>query len=161
MATFRCKLARLRLARAVSLWPASGGRLVVLLLISLACAPPEAAPEKQEATIQKDRIEHVTPRRDFVGPLPTKLEWTAVDGADSYEIGVENEIEIPVFDQTRITTTSVPWPAGLRIEPGTYYWRIVAFKGGRLIADSGRAAFVVQEQQRVQDHNTPLSFQNQ
>ena len=60
------------------------------------------------------RIEHVTPRRDFVGPLPTKLEWTAVDGVDSYAISVENEIEIPVFDQDGIKTTSVPWPKEAR-----------------------------------------------
>lgn len=127
MATFRSRLA-----------------LVLFTVLCLACAPPEAAPEA-EARIQKERIEHVTPRRDFVGPLPTKLEWTAVDGADSYAVSVENEIEIAVFDQTGIKTTSTPWPAGLRIEPGTYYWRIVGLKEGRLIADSGRAAFVVQE----------------
>lgn len=153
MATFLSKLARLRLARAVSLLPASGGRLVILLLLSIACvsretattaAAPEAAPV-EEARIQKDRIEHVTPRPDFVGPLPTKLEWTAVDGADSYAIGVENEIEIAVFDQAGIKTTSAPWPAGLKIDAGTYYWRIVGFKGDRMIADSGRAAFVVRE----------------
>ena len=89
------------------------------------------------------QIEHVTPRRDFVGPLPTVLEWTAADGVDSYAISVENEIEIPVFDQEGITTTSVPWPKDLRIEPGTYYWRIVGLKGDRVVADSGRAAFVV------------------
>jgi hypothetical protein len=60
-------------------------------------------------------------------------------------VSVENEIEIPVFDQQGVTTTSVPWPKEVRIEPGTYYWRITGMKGDRLIADSGRAAFVVQE----------------
>ncbi|MFM8533824.1 MAG: hypothetical protein ACKOEC_09625, partial [Acidimicrobiia bacterium] len=108
-------------------------------------ATPVAAPV-EEAKIQKDRIEHVTPRRDFVGPLPTRLEWTAVDGADSYAVSVENEIEIAVFDQAGITVTATPWPAGLRIEPGTYYWRVVGIKEGRVIADSGRAAFVVRDE---------------
>ena len=98
------------------------------------------------ALIQNQRIEHVTPRRDFVGPLPVKLEWTSVDGVESYGIRVENEIEIPVFDQDGIKTTSVPWPKEARVEPGTYYWRIVGLKGDRVIADSGRAAFVVIEQ---------------
>jgi hypothetical protein len=125
---------------------------MVLVLLSLACAPRESAPEPSIATpgmalIQKIAIEHVTPRRDFVGPLPTMLEWTAAEGADSYAISVENEIELPVFDQEGITTTSVPWPKDLRIEPGTYFWRIVGLKDGRVIADSGRAAFVVMEKQ--------------
>jgi hypothetical protein len=123
-------------------------KAVLLAFLSLACVTRDTAPEAAplgEAKIQKNKIEHVTPRPDFVGPLPTKLEWTAVDGADSYSIGVENEIEIAVFDQAGIKTTSAPWPAGLKIEPGTYYWRIVGFKGDRMIADSGRAAFVVRE----------------
>ena len=125
-------------------------------MFSLACVAREGAPAAasnqspdavEVATIQNLRIEHVTPRRDFVGPLPVKLEWTAVDGVDSYGISVENEIEIPVFDQDGIKTTSVPWPKEARVEPGTYYWRIVGLKGTRIIADSGRAAFVVQDQQ--------------
>ena len=119
------------------------------VLLGLACAPGASAPASsapvEVAAIQKIQIEHVTPRRDYVGPLPTKLEWTAADGADRYAVSVENEIEIPVFDQEDITTTSVPWPKDFRIEPGTYFWRIVGLKGGRVIADSGRAAFVVME----------------
>ncbi|HUQ85980.1 MAG TPA: hypothetical protein VM096_00385 [Vicinamibacterales bacterium] len=120
------------------------------MLISLACAPRDSAPDPSAATaevalIQKIQIEHITPRRDFVGPLPTKLEWTSVDGVDSYAVSVENEIELPVFDQEGIRTTSVPWPKGFRIDPGTYFWRIVGIKGDKVIADSGRAAFVVME----------------
>ena len=125
-------------------------------MLSLACVARQGAPEAasnqsaaaiEVASIQNLRIEHVTPRRDFVGPIPVKLEWTAVDGVDSYGISVENEIEIPVFDHEGIKTTSVPWPKEVRVEPGTYYWRIVGLKGDRIIADSGRAAFIVFDQQ--------------
>ena len=122
---------------------------ILLVLLGLACAPSASAPETsapvEVAVIQKIQIEHVTPRRDYVGPLPTKLEWTAAEGADSYDVSVENEIELPVFDQEDIKTTSVPWPKDFRIEPGTYFWRIVGLKGGRVIADSGRASFVVMQ----------------
>ena len=132
MATFRCN------------------PTIVFVLMSLACAPRDSAPAPSAVTaevavIQKIQIEHVTPRRDFVGPLPTTLEWTAADGVDSYAVSVENEIELPVFDQEGIKTTSVPWPKEVRPEPGTYFWRIVGIKGDKVIADSGRAAFVVME----------------
>ena len=120
--------------------------------VSLACAPRELTPAANAtpetvavAAIQKIEIEHVTPRRDFVGPMPTKLEWTPVPDIDSYAISVEDEIEIPVFDQDGITTTSVPWPKEVKVQPGTYFWRIVGLKAGKVIADSGRAAFVVHE----------------
>src|SRR5436190_19816218 len=125
---------------------------ILFVLLSLACAPGSSAPAAETpapvevAAIQKLQIEHVTPRRDYVGPLPTKLEWTAADGVDSYAISVENEIEIAVFDQEGIKTTSVPWPKEVRIDAGTYFWRIVGLKGDKIIADSGRAAFVVMDQ---------------
>lgn len=142
METFRCNVRPLRVA----------GRLALLLALSLACAregSPEAADPSaaavEVAAIQHLEIEHVTPRRDYVGPVPAKLEWTAAAGVDSYAINVEDEIEIPLFDQSGITSTSVPWPKEVRVLPGTYFWRIVGLKGGRVIADSGRAAFVVQE----------------
>jgi hypothetical protein len=123
---------------------------ILLALIGIACVSRDRSPAASAATtdvalIQKIQIEHVAPRRDFVGPTPATLEWTAADGVDSYAVSVENEIEIPVFDQSGITTTSVPWPKEARVEPGTYYWRIVGIKQGRVLADSGRAAFVVLE----------------
>ena len=133
MATFRCN-----------------PTFLVILVFSLACMSRQGTPEAattavEEAKIQKIQIEHVTPRRDFVGPLPTLLEWSAAEGVETYAVGVENEIEIAVFDQDGIKGTSTPWPKDLKIEPGTYYWRIVGLKGDRVVADSGRAAFVVRE----------------
>ena len=126
--------------------------VLVVATASLACmsrdgspAASAAAAPVEEAKIQKIEIEHVIPRRDAVGPQPTVLEWTAAAGVDSYSIGVENEIEIQMFEQDHIKTTSVPWPQGLKLEPGTYFWRIVGVKGDRIVADSGRAAFVILE----------------
>lgn len=124
--------------------------LLFILLFSFACISRDAAPEaaqasSEEAKIQKIQIQHLVPRPDFVGKLPTVLEWSAAAGVDSYAVLVENEIEIPVFEQGSIAGTSTPWPKDLRIEPGTYYWRVAGLKGDRIVADSGRAAFVVQE----------------
>jgi hypothetical protein len=121
---------------------------VLATLLSLACMSREnasAAAPVEEAKIQKSEIEHVMPGRDAVGPHPSRFEWTAAAGVDTYAIAVENEIEIEMFEQTGITTTSVPWPKVLKLDPGTYFWRIVGLKGDRIIADSGRAAFVIRE----------------
>ena len=123
--------------------------VLFILVFSLACisraGTPEAAQAQAEDKIEKLQIQHLIPRPDFVGPLPALLEWTAAAGVESYAVLVENEIEIPVFEQDGIATTSTPWPKDLRIEPGTYYWRVAGMKGDRVVADSGRAAFVVRE----------------
>lgn len=129
MATFRC----------------SAG--AVAALWCLACTPPSAneAPVPGAAAIARQRIEHVTPKRDFVGVAPAKLEWTAVDGVDSYSVTVMNEVDALLLDYRRATGTSIDWPREIRLEPGTYFWRVVGVKNGRSVADSGRAAFVVTE----------------
>jgi hypothetical protein len=126
----------------------SNPTIVFVALFSLACMSREgssAAASISEEKIQKIEIEHVIPGRDAVGPQPTRLEWTAAKGIDSYAISVENEIEIEIFSQESIKTTSVPWPKEVKLDPGTYFWRIIGVKGERVIADSGRAAFVVLE----------------
>jgi hypothetical protein len=125
--------------------------VVLFVVFSLACMSRESTPAAAEeppvevAKIQRIQIEHLVPKPNFVGKTPTVMQWTAAEGADSYAVSVENEIEIPVFDQEEIKGTSIPWPKEARVDPGTYYWRIVGLKAGRLIADSGRAAFVVME----------------
>ena len=125
--------------------------IVLFVVFSLACMSRESTPAAAEeppvevAKIQRIQIEHLVPKPNFVGKTPTVMQWTAAEGADSYAVSVENEIEIPVFDQEEIKGTSIPWPKEARVDPGTYYWRIIGLKAGRLIADSGRAAFVVME----------------
>ena len=121
MATFRCSV------------------VIVLALVFLACSAQSA----QEA-IGQDEIEHVVPKRDFVGPLPARFEWTAVKGAEEYTMTIENEVDVLLFE-ARTRDTFLDWPKGSTLDPGTYFWRVAAIAGGRAVADSGRAAFVVVE----------------
>jgi len=117
-----------------------------LALAGLACTPRQGAsdpPAAEVAAIVKQGIDPVSPRRDFVGPAPARLEWTAVDGVDSYNITVRNEIDGLVFEHQGASAASIDWPKEIKLEPGTYFWRIVGLKGERSVADSGRAAFVV------------------
>lgn len=128
MATFRC----------------SG---LALALLALACAPHERrdAPRPEVAAITKQQIDHVTPRRDFVGPAPTRLDWTTIDGIDTYTITVITEIDRVVFEHAGARSASIEWPKEITLEPGTYFWRVVGLRGDHVVADSGRAAFVVRE----------------
>jgi hypothetical protein len=121
--------------------------VVVIALMSLTCARHESSdvPPSEVAAITRQQIEHVTPRRDFVGPAPARLEWTALDGVDTYNITVITEIDTVLFEHAGARSTSIEWPKEITLEPGTYFWRVVGVRGGRVVADSGRAAFVVRE----------------
>jgi hypothetical protein len=121
--------------------------VLVLALLCLACAPRESsdAPPPEVAEIARQQIDHVAPRRDFVGPAPARLEWTAVDGVETYHITVVTEIDSVVFQHTGARGTTLEWPAEIALGPGTYFWRVVGLRGDHVVADSGRAAFVVRE----------------
>jgi hypothetical protein len=100
----------------------------------------------QDST-RAQRLDHVMPARDFVGPAPTTFEWTPVAGADSYSVGIWNEVDMIVWRQNNITGTSVVRPADVRLEPGTYFWMVSALRGDDQIAESGLSAFVVRPSQ--------------
>jgi hypothetical protein len=89
-------------------------------------------------------IQHEEPRRDFVGPRPPRFRWSAIDGAHRYAIGLWNEADRLVWRRDDLTAPTVAWPEGLEVEPGTYFWSVSAIQGGREIAKSGTAAFVVE-----------------
>src|SRR5262245_17826408 len=88
------------------------------------------------------RLDHVSPARDSIGSVPKTFTWTAVPGADSYSIGIWNEIDMMVWRRNGIPTTSVT-PDDLTLEPGTYFWSVSALRNGQELADSGLSAFVV------------------
>jgi hypothetical protein len=119
---------------------------LVVAICGLACTP--SANETigaGVAGITRQRIEHVAPKRDFVGAAPLKLEWTAADGVDSYTVTVMNEVDAVLLDYKGAHGTSIDWPKEVGLESGTYFWRVVGVRDGRPVADSGRAAFVVRE----------------
>ena len=89
------------------------------------------------------RLDHVIPARDSQGSLPSRFEWTAVPGADSYSVGIWNEVDVMVWRADHIPTNSFERPDSLRLDPGTYFWSISALRNGEEIAASGLAAFVV------------------
>jgi hypothetical protein len=101
--------------------------------------PPSAA---QRASAPQ-RLDHVSPARDSIGSAPKMFSWTTVPGADSYSIGVWNEIDMLVWRQNDIPVTSVARPDDVNFEPGTYFWSVSALRNGEELADSGLSAFVV------------------
>jgi hypothetical protein len=120
------------------------------VLIGLACAPADGrsrhtSAETESAPPQTAVIEHVTPRRDSVGRAPAVFEWTRVEGADSYAIGLWNEVDVMLWRQDRIHDNHVDWPKEIKLDPGTYFWSVTAIRADRSIAESGLAAFIVRE----------------
>ena len=121
---------------------------LLVAAFGVGCAPAanqerSGAPQASENRQQPQLVEHVTPRRDFVGPAPTVFTWTAIDGADTYSVGIWNEVDVMVWRQDGIPTTSMPVVPELRLEPGTYMWSVSALRGEQEISQSGLAAFVV------------------
>ena len=115
----------------------------------VSCAHPSGnqqatpAPEASQRGSAPQRLDHVSPARDSVGSAPKTFTWTAVQGADSYSIGIWNEIDMMVWRQNGIPTTSVTRPDDVPLEPGTYFWSVSALRNGQELADSGLSAFVV------------------
>lgn len=102
------------------------------------------APAAQDPT-RAQVIDHVMPARDSQGRAPKTFSWTAARGADSYSIGVWNEVDMLLWRQNNIPTTSVEKPEDLKLEPGTYFWSVSGLREGQQIAESGLSAFVVRE----------------
>ncbi|MGC4082250.1 MAG: hypothetical protein QM736_09130 [Vicinamibacterales bacterium] len=128
---------------------------IAFVVLAAGCAHSNAArvnPSMRGATaidrqiegsgIASPRLDHLIPARDSQGSLPTRFEWTAVPGADTYSIGIWNEIDMLIWRHDQITTNTFS-PTDLRLDPGTYFWTISALKDGEEIAASGLSAFVV------------------
>jgi hypothetical protein len=124
---------------------------VVALVVMAACthpgvgqqATPSAGAPSRGGGAAAQKLDHVMPARDAVGSAPKTFTWTAVQGADSYSIGIWNEVDVLVWRQNNIPTNSVTRPDDVPLEPGTYFWSVSALRNGEELADSGLSAFVV------------------
>jgi hypothetical protein len=118
--------------------------MAMVVSIGLACAPESDSTAEAPASVdQRPVIEHLTPRRDAVGGVPAYFEWTRVENADRYAIGLWNDVDILVWRLQDVPENRVEWPKDEPLEPGTYFWAVTAFRGNQPVAESGRAAFVV------------------
>lgn len=120
---------------------------VAAFIAAAAACTPSAAKNggdvRQQTPSRARNVDHVSPARDSVGAAPTRFSWTAIEGADLYAIGIWNEVDVLVWRQDNIPSTSVTLPTDVRLEPGTYFWSVSALREGSQIAESGLAAFVV------------------
>lgn len=122
--------------------------VMVIVVLALACAPSaehdEAASEgAQQKSSGASTIRHLSPVADSVGAQPSRFEWTSVDGADRYAIGVYNDVDRLLWRREDITTSFVARPEELDLDAGTYFWRVAAIREDKQVADSGWSAFVV------------------
>jgi len=125
--------------------------LMTLLVFATGCAaatsgqPSRQVKEAGTTVQQLLTIDPVVPRRDFTGAQPDRFEWTAVKSADHYAIGVFNEVDVILWRNDDVAGNSIPWPTGLKLDGGTYFWSVTALQGERVIGDSGRTAFVIMQ----------------
>lgn len=120
----------------------------VAVTLALACS---ASPGRSETAAlagadQQDKlvtIQHVAPARDSIGAPPARFEWTPVDGADRYAIGVWNDVDRLLWKNDDVHEASIAKPEALDLDSGTYFWRVAAVRNDRQVADSGWSAFVV------------------
>jgi hypothetical protein len=105
--------------------------------------PSPSGASSQDDSRRGPNIDHLTPARDSTVSEASRFTWTGIQGADSYSIGIWNEVDVLVWRQNNVPTTSVTMPSDVRLEPGTYFWSVSALREGRQIAESGLAAFVV------------------
>ena len=107
---------------------------------------PNAAVREAGTSLQQlQNIDPVLPQRDYTGKQPDQFQWTAVKGADHYAIGIFNEVDVILWRNDDVPTNSIAWPAGLKLDGGTYFWSVSALQGERTIGDSGRTAFVIMQ----------------
>ena len=120
--------------------------IAALIAATAACTPSAAktgGDVREQAPNRARNVDHISPARDSIGPAPTRFVWTAIEGADLYAIGIWNEVDVLVWRQDNVPSTSVTLPDDVRLEPGTYFWMVSALRQGSEIAQSGLAAFVV------------------
>jgi hypothetical protein len=127
--------------------PIWGALAAALLFIAgPACSTPRA--EHGDSTGVEPNvqiIDHLTPRRDSVGPMPDLFSWTPVPGATRYALGLWDDVDRLQWRRDDIPEAKVTRPDELRLEPGTYFWSVTALRGNDAVGESGRAAFVVRD----------------
>ncbi len=125
--------------------PPGIGLMMLVLACARAAAPVEGSTTATAAQSGGQQvIVHLVPRPDSVGSVPEKFEWSAVPNAQSYSIGVWNEVDRMIYRQNGLTTNSMQWPKDSPLDMGTYFWSVTALnRDERPIGDSGLAAFVV------------------
>ena len=126
--------------------------LAAVLCFASACTQatkgqsPNASVREAGTSLQQlQTIDPVAPQRDYTGRQPDQFMWTAVKGADHYAIGIFNEVDVILWRNDDVPTNSIAWPAGLKLDGGTYFWSVSALQGERTIGDSGRTAFVIMQ----------------
>jgi hypothetical protein len=127
-----------------SIWMAT---LAAGVVMQIACTSPRGRRDTSSTPAADQRpaprLDHIAPPRDSIGAAPKFFEWTPVDGADRYALGILNDIDVIVWRRDDIRTTSIDWPPALELEFGTYMWSVTALRGDIPLAESGRSAFVI------------------
>lgn len=67
--------------------------------------------------------------------IDRKFSWEGVPGASAYELRISTQDGVRLFTSRR-DETFAELPREIELQPGTYYWRVLAFNGTTEIAAS-------------------------
>jgi hypothetical protein len=123
-------------------WGFLGGMAAAAALVwalarpAMAPAPPPASAPPVMRGAESARPQPLAPVGRHT-TLPAHFHWEPLPGARGYRVELLDAAGVAVWTSDEVAGTSVGWPAGIRVRPGTSYWQVVA------VAPTGRAADAV------------------
>ena len=96
----------------------------VSVMLMPAARPPSPAPsEATRSGSDTNRPRPLSPIGLVVAP--TEFRWEAVAGARAYRVRLFRD-EVLLWSSGETARTSLAWPASLQLQPGRYFWQVVA-----------------------------------
>jgi hypothetical protein len=125
-------------------WSIAGGLVTAAAIVAavLINQPTRVVPDNvMRSGTETTAITVLSPRANEPA-VDRRFSWQGVSGATSYELRVTTQDGVRVFTSRR-DETFAELPAEIEVKSGTYYWRVVAFKGETEVAASTLIPFTL------------------
>lgn len=109
----------------------AGLAVAAVLVLALFMPQPGPAPAPAGDALRSDAAGRPVPRspRGRLVSAPTSLAWEPLSGARAYRVQVLGGDGASLWTSAETQAHELPWPAHLTLDPGRYYWQVVARVG--------------------------------
>ena len=118
---------------------ATAAAIVLALLIN---RPTRVEPDNVMRSSSAAVVMNVMSPRANEPLIDRKFSWQGVSGATAYELRVSTQDGVRIFTSRR-DETFAELPREIELGAGTYYWRVLAFKGDAEVAASPLIPFTL------------------